>query len=169
MRHHPGCALLQDQIQILVRDAHVSAASRAGRHVTKELVDKVTDLRGHVLDHECAGKQPDAAIDVEAHAAWRHHSALFGQRCRYSADGKPVALMDIRHGEGTADNAGQHGNVRRLLQTLIAQHVAQQALVTVDKGVSEHAGTCLSRYDPAVVIELLELVQFDGHEVRVAI
>jgi len=78
-----------------------------------------------------------SAGDVEADAARGNHAALIGIESGDAADRKAVSPVRIRHGIGGPDDAGEPGDVDRLLIHLPV-HRAQQRLGREDHGRHAH-------------------------------
>ena len=88
---------------------------------------------------EVGGQEAHAAVDVVAHAA-RRDDAVVDVEGRHAADGEAVAAVDVGHGQGVADDAGQVGHVGHLGEALVAAEGVQDELaVGVDAARHAHA------------------------------
>jgi hypothetical protein len=85
-----------NQFRIIQRQRSFRTGAR--RDVAEQLIHQLTEVRRHIFAQERACQQPHSAVDVESHAAGRHNT-LGNIRCRHTADRKPVALVNIRHGQ----------------------------------------------------------------------
>jgi hypothetical protein len=74
----------------------------------------VASARVHFLAAQIGDKEPDAAVDVEAHAVGADHALILRIEGRDPPYGKAVAPVDVRHGQGRLDNPGKRGHVADL-------------------------------------------------------
>ena len=109
----------------------------AGGDRLEERVGDALEVRRQLVRLEPGAQQPDAAVDVVADAA-RGDGPLVGVDGRDAADREPVAPVDVGHRERMADDAGQMGDVRHLLQRgVVAQH-GHQLLAGVHASRDQH-------------------------------
>ena len=120
----PGAAA-QHLVHLFVVQAQLPGAAHAGGYGLEQGVGQPRlDRLG--FGSFKAGKQvADAAGDVEADAAGRDDAAGLGVERGDAADRKTVAPMGVGHGIGGLDDAGEAGDVGRLLQDLVV-HVLDE-------------------------------------------
>ncbi len=161
--HHPPCAALEHFVQIRKVQRNHSLGACARRHVAEKLVHKFTQFRRHFFAIERTSQQSHSAINVESHAARRHHSHANIRGC-HSADRKSVTLMDIRHRQRPAHNSRQKRHVHCLLDGKILHDRIEQALVGVNQGVRSHTRLGRSRHQPAIAVQFPQLIFLNCHK-----
>jgi hypothetical protein len=152
--HRPPRAVFEDEIQFGPRDFHRPFASGSAGDITEQLIEKLIELPPHIIDGKWCREQPDAAIDVESHAAGGNH-ALF-EICRRDApDAEAITLMSIGHGKRTTDKAPERCDIRYLILRLIPLNLFDELIIGIDETLDVHPGLVRLRYDKAIMIDLL--------------
>ncbi len=105
-------------------------------------------MGNHLLLVKDRTQQADATVDVKADAAGRHDS-IRDSGCRYTADGKAVAPVDIRHCDGMSDDSGQRRDVRHLLDGHVHRHGLHERVAGEDETRNTHAGHVIRGQLPA--------------------
>ena len=107
------------------------ACRRRRERAARDLVDERLAAVAELGLGQRQGEQPHAAVDVVADPAGRDDAV--GQLGGGDpADREPVALVDVRHREGRADDARQGGDVLELLEREVALDLGEEL------GVGEH-------------------------------
>ncbi len=112
--------------------------------------------RFDVVEIEIRSHQPHAAVDVVADAAGRNDPALFGISGAYASDTKPVAPVDVGHGETRVLDPRQERHVGDLFGSLIMADLFDERVVGEDEPVDAHPGLVRLGNPPQVVVDLLE-------------
>ncbi len=133
----PPSAFFHDLIQFAGSKLHRAALADTAGAVGVQHRCQIIQVRPDGFNVNLAGQQTDPAVDVVAHAARRYHSVRQG-RGHHAADGKPVALVHVRHGQDLVDNARQRGGVDQLFQAAVAEDVFDQGLVGIKPGRHAH-------------------------------
>ena len=154
--HRPRGSAREHRVHLRVAEADLAGAADARGDGTGELVRERLLHRHHVRARQSGVQAAHAAGNVEAHSARRHYPALVRVECSHAADRKSVAPVRVRHGVGRLHDAGQRGDVHRLLVHL-AVHVAHQRLAREDH--RRHAHRALLRDLPLVFRAPLEEIQ----------
>ena len=103
---------------------------------------------------QVGGEESNAAVDIVADAAGGNDSFI-QVKAGYSPNGKAITPVNVGHGDGRADDAGQASNVGDLIEALVFSDVGHQRLVSEDDAVRIHPP--FLRDSPRAVIDLLEL------------
>jgi hypothetical protein len=160
--HHPPRALHEHAVEIVRGDLDEAGASRAARHLAEHLLHQLAQARLDVLPAEAGSQEPDAAVDVEAHASRRHDAAGHVRR-RHAADGEPVALVEIRHRQARPDDARQHRHVHGLIERPIPDDVLEDRPAGEHHHAGAHATRRVAGDAPAERVNLLEGVEGVRH------
>jgi len=65
---HPGGAVFEQPVELLVREPDIPALAYARGNVTEELVHQLLDLRPNLVERQRTGKQPHATVDIKSHS-----------------------------------------------------------------------------------------------------
>src|SRR5262249_3537509 len=97
---------LGDTTELRRGQRHTAPRAHAGGYRRVEGVEEALEARRHVRRGQPRAHEAHAAVDVVADTARAHDATLRRIRGDYPADRKPVALMDVGHGERSAHDAG---------------------------------------------------------------
>jgi hypothetical protein len=141
---------------LLALERIASRSANAGRHVAKELIDKLLEMPFDFAIVEVGTHEANAAVDVVADAPRRDDASFIGIGGADAADAEAVAPVDIGHGEAGVLDAGQKRDVGNLLGGLIELELFKQPLVGEDEAVHAHAGLVALRNAVAARIDFFE-------------
>ena len=129
--------------------------------------DEFLDARLDVGGRQVRPDEADAAVDVVADAAGRDDAALRRVGGRHAADRKPVAPVDVGHGQAGPLDAGERGHVGHLLGGVVVADLLDQRGVGVDDAVDPHAGLVGAGNPISIAADIFERPVkglADGHE-----
>src|SRR5437667_167204 len=152
----PLGTLFEDTIEVIVGNIQPAGLADSGWNVAKQLLHQIAKLGPDFLQCQITAQKTNAAIDIKTDAAGRDNAVLLVDRGNTS-NGKAVALMNIRHCKGSADDAGKHRNVGCLFEGLIAADGLEQWLARVHKSVREHSGFIGPWNQPAIIVDLFQV------------
>ena len=152
----PLGTLFEDTIEVIVGNIQPAGLADSGWNVAKQLMHQIAKLGPDFLQCQISAQKTNAAIDIKTDAAGRDNAILLVDRGNTS-NGKAVALMNIRHCKGSADDAGKHRNVGCLFEGLIAADGFEQWLARVHKSVREHSGFIGPWNQPAIIVDLFQV------------
>jgi hypothetical protein len=151
--HRPPRPVHEHPVELLLGELAMRLRSDAGRDRAVQRRGELAQLGPHVGHLQIGSDQPDAAVDVVAHAARGEH-ALVGVEGGHAADGEAVAPVDVGHGEGGADDPRELGDVGNLLGGAVLLDGAHHLFGGVDAAFDAHRA--FSRDAPAPVVDALE-------------
>ena len=105
-------------------------------------------------------KQADPTIYVIPDAAGRDHPAR-QPGGHHTADGEAVALMDVRHRQRLADDAGQGRRVDQLFERSVLQRLLQNVVVRVKMSRHAHVVPEFLRHFVDMLVDLFQIVARD--------
>ena len=101
--------------QLRPRELERAALAHPGRDPGEEGLDQPLHPPAQLVGLQVGDQQPAAAVDVVAHPAGGD-DPLLEIKGGHSADGKAVAPVHVRHGQGLPHQAGQKGHVGQLFE-----------------------------------------------------
>ncbi len=134
---HGRRALGKNAGKFAFAEAYAVPVTDTGRNRTVERIGKCLNPATDIFMRNAAPEQPDTAVDVVAYPAGRNHP-LFGIEGGHSANGKPVPLVNVRHGERVALNSGKHRHMNQLLKRTVRKNLVEHRPGSVKPGGDQH-------------------------------
>jgi hypothetical protein len=140
----PAGTVFQHVVQFARRQLDLSAPAHAAGAVGVKGGGQLVQVGLDSLQRQAAGEQPHPAVDVVADPAGGDDPV--GQRRGDDpADGKPIALMDVGHGQRVAGDSRQACGVHQLLDAAVARQTFQQCFIGVEPRRHPHVRTIAGR------------------------
>jgi len=124
-------------IHLSGRELDAAFFAHSAGHVAIEGTDQRADVRFDLLYFQVRNEKPHATVDIVTNTSGRNDARRVAGGS-HAADGETIALVNVRHGQGVADDARQSGCVDQLLQRAVAQGRFQQFLISVDASRHTH-------------------------------
>ena len=160
--HQTRRAAFQHGIEVRSLHRQPAAPAHAGGDFAVERRAQFRKLGMNFADRHVRAQQPHAAIDVVADSARRDDSILGIER-GHAAYGKPVALVNVRHGQGVAHDARQRGHVDELLERAVRGDLVQHVVRGIDARGHAHVRAVAARNLPQPVVNFGQ-IRFREHE-----
>ena len=132
----------QHAVEVGPLEAQLSGLAHPGRDRARELVHEGLPAPVQLRLGERKREQADAAVDVVADAAGGHDPVRHLERGD-APDREAVALVDVRHRQGGADDAWERRDVRELLEREVLPDRVEELGVREDARRNAHAGPLL--------------------------
>src|SRR4051812_3808007 len=100
----PLCAAVKEIIKLIVTQPVAPLFTYAAGAIPIKRSGKVIEMRFDFIHRKSTCQQAHATVNVIANRTRRNH-AVRQARGSHPTDGKAIALVDIRHGDGMADNS----------------------------------------------------------------
>ncbi len=120
--HGPAGALKRDLALFIFLEPDIASGAHAAGNINEEGIHQIFKLLLYVFFIEIAPQCTDAAVYIVSGSPGRNNASL-QINSYHSADGQPVTIMDVRHGQRRFYDAGEAGAVSHLLRRVILGNI----------------------------------------------